>query len=275
MSRGAAALLVALSIPGLAAADPPARPTAFYVLLRAEPNIDAASLPAATRALFDDWRLARLGLRGEVERARRRDRMQALAAALEDAEERLRRHLRRGPFGAAACLLLGELELTRAERAYADEREPETEPVFDPSAALAAYRCAEAGPPSLAAQARYAEAIALGHAGREREAMVLLSIVAASQVADLAAEARFRLGEIAFEHGQLAIAAAWYERAYPELGAPLRPLAIYKRAWALYLIGRDHEALACANTLPDGAPDEMKLELEDIKLDIRMRIPVQ
>lgn len=275
--RGAAAMLVALSVASSAHADPPARPSAFYIVSRTTPAIDGASLPPGTRALFDDWRLARLAIRAEAERGRRNDRIGALADALEDIEDRLRHRLRREPFGASACLLLGELELGRAERAFADaaEHAEQHDPVFDPRAAIAAFRCAEAGPPDVAAQARYAEAIALGLAGDERDAAVLLSIVAASRTGPLAAEARFRLGELAFEHGELAIAAAWYERAHPELAAALRPFALYKRAWALYLIGRDHEALACANQFPTDAPDEMKLELEEIKLDIRMRIRVQ
>ncbi len=60
-------------------------------------------------------------------------------------------------------------------------------------------------------------------------------------------EARYRLGELAFDDGRFYQAADWYEQVLDSKAAPsLKDLAGYKRAWAYYLAPDDTKAVAAA-----------------------------
>jgi hypothetical protein len=267
MTRTAVLLALVAGTANVASADPPARPAAFYLVRRAEPPpMSAAVLPADARPYYADW----MRLRNELRSARGDRARTELGHALGNAEALLLRAMRRrlSSLDPAGWLLLGDLELTR-ETALAGETE--SDPALDPTAALAAYRHAQTSA-RVAPHARLAEAVLLGIADRDGDARAALAIVASSGEPGIAAEARFRLGEIAFERSQYGEAAEWYARGRAGIAAPNRVALIYKQTWALYLAGRDSEALASSLELPAEASDEMKAELEEIKLDIRMRL---
>ena len=258
------------------AAAQPARPAWFYIVAHRVPELDPVRLPAEARE--PARRIV------EIERTLRASRtdptrdvelLQQLDAELEEAWERARIVLDHaaldGSLEPEGWLALGEARFARAS--YAAERaldagEADPRAASDPHLrchdAIAAWRRAAAGDAGTAAWARYREATCRLGSGELHDARSALQIVAASGT-DLAPEARFLLGELAFDENDHATAAAWYARARSGIADERRALVIYKLAWARWLAGRRDDARAAIALLPPDAPPDLRAELAELR----------
>jgi len=285
----AMALLLALSIgPSRARADEPsARPHVFYILSRlAMPRIDPGELPAEARpsyqrVLATDARLMALAHNRPIARVDYDVAEGANQHASTELEQQLARHARE--LEGTAWLVYGEMLFRRSSirwmdemdaMSHADEHGDATvpEPQLDFTDAIAAYQQASArsGGSFLGAWARYFEAHARTESASsacDAQALVAFSIVAAEASAQVAADARLRLGECAFEQGRWGLAAAWYRRAAArEAPERLARIINYKLAWALWLAGDWAAAQEVISRMDPDVPDEIRAELELLRV---------
>ncbi len=271
------ALVVSALLACASIAHAQARPTAFYILSRAAPPpLDPSALPAPAREpyaraqrLERTLRAAAHLPRGDLRDARMRrldGALDAAWAAVLDALLAARAHL-----DAGGWRVLGDALVQRAQRdqlaaldAYDRDPEHTAEPgAIDLTRAIDAYRHASA----LAEDgtwARYLEAWCALEMGRFADADPALRIVARSGPRALAAEARLRLGDIAYEASHFDDAARWYQLALAS-EAPVRHFAAFNRAWSLYRAGRAGEALLAIVDLPPDTPPELAADLDGLR----------
>lgn len=275
------ALALALMVPAAAARAQPPRPEVFFVLGRAEaPPVSSAALPPRARAAYARTLELRSTARavaglpgGEVRRAR----LERLDAALAEAFGELERALgrERAALDASGWRVLGEARMDRAIRAYLDlldahDADPERAPMpahaeLGPAALALRVAAALAPRPEDGAWARYLEAWCRLEMGQEEQAAAALRIVAASGPPALRQEARFRLGELAYDDGRFGEASGWYERASRDADERYRELAIYKLAWARFFAGDRAGALAAVDRAPAGARPEVRADLARLR----------